>query len=386
MAPRPARRYNGLHIKGLAMKLVRANPVAEPANAAATEPSSGARGAAQAFADKRIDAVDAHIQGSPRMQAQRRQISEIPQAAAPVQRKNLSQANLAGGLALVDEGTRTLVGDGRNVNIYYRSADVEGDRTDGLVKAAALNAEVGKRVDSWGADHEIGRRKDQPWKQNNMYTPAKKALNTTKVPNVDPYFLYVTIRYGRSDRKELEQLDVVYQHAPAFTGYVEQIMDTGNDATKDYPSMFNVNDEVGGGKVNAGDVVGERNLKYSNVHHQGDGSAISALTSGKNEKGLDAYTKIAGEGARWQAVRHHARALKDSSRFYTADPASKAKVYRVDFVSLWLSWDSAFGKQYDISNAFFAKMLVNNWKSFKGEGVRTAEKTAMTADDYNLDG
>jgi hypothetical protein len=364
------------------MKRTSPIPAASPTNAAAERPA-GSRGVAQSFPDHRVGAIDAQIHNSPRMLAQRRQLDRVS-PAAPVQRKNLGHTALADDLTLVTEGTRTLVGDGRNVNIYYRSADVDGDRTDGLVEAAAINAEVGKRVDDWGYDGQVGKRDGEAWKQNNMYTPRWSALNAEGVQNVDPYFLYVTIRYGVGN--ENEQLDLVYQHAPAFTGYVEQIMDTTNENTKDYPSMFNVNDELGGAKLNPGNVARERNLKYSNVHHQGDPKTIPELTEGGGAKSLDAYTKLAGEGARWQAVRHHARALKDSSRFYTAAPSSDTKVWAVDFVSLWLSWDSAFGKQYDIGNVFFGDTLRDNWKSFKGSGVKVWDATAMTGDDYDLDG
>ena len=367
------------------MKSTRNTPVDRDTTANAADQSTAQHSAAKSMPDARIGAIDAHIQDSPRMLAQRRQIAQISQTAMPVQRKSLEQATLAGGLALVEEGKRTLVGDGRDVNIYYRSADVEGDRTDGLVKAASLNADVGKKVHDWGQKDEVGKVGGKPWAQNDMYTPANKSLEAEVVPNVDPYFLYVTIRYGRSEHKELEQLDVVFQHAPKFTGYVEQIMDTGNKATKDYPSMFDLNDEVGGSKVKPGDVVGERNLKYSNSHHRGDLSAIATQTGGDDEKSLDAYTKIAGEGARWQAVRAHARALKDSTRFYTADPAAGTHVFAVNFVTLWKSWSSAFGKQYDISNATFASKLINNRGDFHNRKAKRMLKTSMTGDDYNLD-
>jgi hypothetical protein len=303
--------------------------------------------------------------------------------AATVQRKNLQQAGLAAGLTRVSDGKRALVGDGRDVNLYYRSADVNGDRTDGIVKAAELNAEVSHRVHDWGDKGQVGKRKGDPWEHNNLYTRPRQKLDTSQVPNLDPYFLYVTIRYGGVG--ELEQLDVVYQHAPSFTGYVEQIMDTSNPATKVYPSMFDTNTERSGGKLDTGNVTRERNLEYSNVHDQGNPQAIATLTGGGGQRNLDAYTKLAGEGARWQAVRDHARSLKDRSRFYTQARGEPTKVRAVDFVSLWLSWKTAFGKQSDISNAEFAKVLVDDPNLFRGKGVRTFDRTAMTADDYDLD-
>jgi hypothetical protein len=204
------------------------------------------------------------------------------------------------------------------------------------------------------------------------------------VPNVDPFCLYVTIRDGEGGANQ--QLDIIYQHAPAFTGYVEQVMDTTNAETADYPSMFNkYSSEAHGAKINSGDVAKSRNLKFSNVHDQGDNAGLATLTGGGGEKNLDAYTKIAGEGARWQAVRSHARSLKNSSRFYTQSPENPNQVYAVDFVTLWLSWESAFGKQYDISNGHFAKMMREAWRTFKGSRVKAWAKTSMTGDDYNLD-
>lgn len=94
--------------------------------------------------------------------------------------------------------------------------------------------------------------------------------------------------------------------------------------------------------------TGRGPLPSSNRHDDKDTGGIAGLTSGTGEKNVDAYTKIAGEGARWQCVRKHASKLKNDSRFFTANPADDQTVFAIPFKTLWLNWKTGFHNKYDI--------------------------------------
>jgi hypothetical protein len=123
------------------------------------------------------------------------------------------------------------------------------------------------------------------------------------------------------------------------------------------------------------------NERFSNRHDDVDNSNLAALTEGGGEEHLDAYTKIAGEGARWICVRNHSDNLRNDSIFYTAYPGHDDKVCGLDFKDLWKTWKSGFGKKYNIPTATvinaFQTDAVKNF-SFPKDGMRAVA-------DYNLD-
>jgi hypothetical protein len=134
--------------------------------------------------------------------------------------------------------------------------------------------------------------------------------------------------------------------------------------------------------------------QYSNVHDQTQtgSSNIATDTEGDQEHNLDAYTKISGEGARWQCVRAHAAKLQNDSRFFTAGD-TKDSVLTITFVQLWLNWVGAFGPRYDIPDVDVVKATKGLIKG-KGKPPPTApladlviavNGSTLTDKDYNLD-
>ena len=76
------------------------------------------------------------------------------------------------------------------------------------------------------------------------------------------------------------------------------------------------------------------------------GTNLLTTTRGGTEASFDAYTKLAGEGARWRCVRKHGQALQDDSMFFVShDDATKRGI---SFRVLWLNWKDVFGKAHDI--------------------------------------
>lgn len=89
--------------------------------------------------------------------------------------------------------------------------------------------------------------------------------------------------------------------------------------------------------------------QYSNKHELVPGSILAA-TYGEKEQApigtnFDAYTKLAGEGARFQCVRENMDRLTDNTVFHI-----KNELEGVRFCELWKTWSATFHKKYNIQN------------------------------------
>ena len=292
-----------------------------------------------------------------------------------VQRKSLAQTGWLSDLE-AEKNPRTLVGDGREVNVYMdKQSTPAADKLEAFQKAAQLNAHVGKTVDDKAAAQWRITESNKKWTRGDR-------LNDDSLRNrVDPFFYEALVSFPQDDMTQY--LGFMFQHAPSYTGYVEAILDTSNPGAQGVPSMYDKRTESG--LAGTEDSDKGRNLKFSNVHDKTGSSNILTLTGGGGtEKNLDAYTKIAGEGSRWQAVRKHAASLQDDSLFYTrtGNPGTD-KVWAVDFRQLWLSWLSAFDKKYDVTDATFRGKLAAN-ADFR-DGRQSVEVNTLGAKDYDLD-
>lgn len=101
---------------------------------------------------------------------------------------------------------------------------------------------------------------------------------------------------------------------------------------------------------------------YSNAHEKTVGSSILDITYKKSNAGgqgadvrsknFDAYTKLAGEGARFKCVRNNIDTITDDTVFYAAGQTEGVK-----FSQLWLTWSASFGKKYDIEDSEIVNKL-----------------------------
>jgi hypothetical protein len=95
--------------------------------------------------------------------------------------------------------------------------------------------------------------------------------------------------------------------------------------------------------------------KYSAMHEKPSEAVLASLSDNP-----DAASKVAGEGARWLAVRENAAKLQDKSWFYTNDLLGypfTTFARGIVFHELYLIWKSAFQKQYDIDNQTIVAVL-----------------------------
>ncbi|MFA6836089.1 MAG: DUF4157 domain-containing protein [Fibrobacteraceae bacterium] len=196
---------------------------------------------------------------------------------------------------------------------------------------------------------------------------------------LDPFTVRLHSKYGNADG----EINLDYQFAHDWPGYIVKIDCKGGDA---FDSEMSLNHAGGGTGIPD---------TYSNVHDTTVDARLTGMldlnasdTKIANEKKIDAYARIAGEGSRWIAIREHMGNLQNSSRFYiyhpddiTLDPEADRRVICVTFNTLWLSWEPAFNKKYNISNADFALKLQNS-NNWAGEGkITNLHKRDMVGKD-----
>jgi len=286
-------------------------------------------------------------------------------SAAPgsvVQGKNLRQAGLANGLE--DGPRRALVTDRRVVATYCLAVPARYESKEAALQVAAgLNAAVGKSVDDrWGQG-------------NQKWTDPSERLDDDRLEKIDPFSFNVLVPYEAGHK--LAQFDAIYQHAKNWSGYIVDFYDTGNEQTLE-PSRRDNNQSTPSTMITGG--LPQR-LEYTNIHDTRDRGNLLDLTQGGEEQNLDAYTKIAGEGARWQCVRNHASNLSNESLFFTENPRDRTRVLGVTFRTLWLSWNSVFSKRYDIGDGEVRQALLNG----NFDRVETRHRSDLGRQDYDLD-
>ncbi|MEM9822485.1 MAG: hypothetical protein AAF985_15490, partial [Bacteroidota bacterium] len=119
------------------------------------------------------------------------------------------------------------------------------------------------------------------------------------------------------------------------------------------------------------------------------------LGSSGHEESFDAITKIAGEGARWKAVRNQAAKgeLSNLTKFFTRKGEGKDKMRFVYFMDLWKSWATSFNSDYNIDNQAIIDGLEKDTLKKMAGGKATKsivqtgkDKSILTANkDFDLD-
>lgn len=100
---------------------------------------------------------------------------------------------------------------------------------------------------------------------------------------------------------------------------------------------------------------------YSNQHEVTAGKILGETYKrdngvGRNQirsRNFDAYTKLAGEGARFQCVRRNIGRITNNTVIYAAGEKEGVR-----FSELWLTWSASFDKEYDISDRTVAQKLL----------------------------
>jgi hypothetical protein len=301
----------------------------------------------------------------------------MTERAPVIRRRNLEQAGLAEGLAYADM-TRAIIGDtvdggGLPGRIYVEPAlPPVADKAAALQAAAVRGGAIGSRLHAWGLAHVGDLPMPNGFESQRMFTRVLP-LNDANAATLDPFFHRVQVPYG-----EGRQLTLEYQHATSLQGYVAKITDSAVPALS-----------AGRGRANSTGVAMYKGKKkkqrandYDQQHVKDVHTSLLGLTATEptTPRGKDAYTKLAGEGARFVCVRNNMSKLQDNSRFYCSIPNDDANVHTVTLAKLWVSWQSVFSKAYDIPNATVA----NELRARKAFGTTTPRASLNAAIDVDL--
>lgn len=144
-------------------------------------------------------------------------------------------------------------------------------------------------------------------------------------------------------------------------GYVVYISDSGRNLSA-YMKGFGVNGVT---------------TKYDSKHDVICKNNLCKLINASDDipKSADAYTKLAGEGARFQCVRNNMSRLTNDTLFYCRAPKG---FVACSFKDLWNSWDEVFCKKYNISDDKVANEMRNG-------GLKGKDVYPSSDDDVNLD-
>ncbi len=162
---------------------------------------------------------------------------------------------------------------------------------------------------------------------------------------IDPFQLEIWVGYD--DRYLGNMLRVKVEFGRSFRAYVFEVEDdvksvratmAGRPKYREDPAQTGIPET------------------YSQTHHA-SGVSIGDLieeislysTTASNEAGIDAYTKIIAEGARWDCVAAVGTAISDYTPFYYRPNPDVAVWHEITFMDLWGNW-KAFGSKFGISD------------------------------------
>lgn len=161
-------------------------------------------------------------------------------------------------------------------------------------------------------------------------------------------------------------------------------------------------DKKNGGERDAKMINGTTTVgnQYSNKHDKKNtDSVIDGTYKERNKDGKkvdesfkgsvpDAYTKLAGEGARFQCVRRNMRWIRNDTVFYKSKDNPKDNPKGVMFSELWKTWSASFGNAYNIDDDKIVTQMGTGNTLFinKEEGIKTRECVATPGNCVLLDG
>ncbi|WP_195373535.1 MULTISPECIES: hypothetical protein [Parabacteroides] len=191
-----------------------------------------------------------------------------------------------------------------------------------------------------------------PGMYNNKDCPSQK-FNPFQVPIHCSYLTSNKIRndYSLPDSNTVE-LTMWYHFGPFASGYIVTMTRTNcKESSQSTPMSHTGNIKI---ETTATPVSGD---EYSSIHRDNPGiqpilnDTKGLTTGGDNSMKYDSYTKLAGEGARFQCVRDNIDKVSSSTIFWTKDErGDRINNPGIKFLNLCKIWNDSFGQKFNISN------------------------------------
>ncbi len=197
---------------------------------------------------------------------------------------------------------------------------------------------------------------------------------------IDPFQFEVFVGYD--DRYIGNLLRVKVEFGYSYNGYVIQV----EDDERGVKASMQTRPKYGASQYGA-ETGTEPGMPatYSQTHHSSGYQRLGWLidkvgrdqaTLAENEEGIDAYTKVIGEGARWDCVAAMGTKVSDSTEFYFRPVEGVDEWAYLTFEHLWANW-KAFGTKFGISDTEVKEKM-------REEPLRSLVRT--TTDPADLEG
>jgi hypothetical protein len=174
------------------------------------------------------------------------------------------------------------------------------------------------------------------------------APNNRNANTMYPFVYEISVPFG--GKSNTKTLTLKYQYANNATGYIIAQDLTGEGAS-DMTNAPNANAAPGLANTFFSTHGDTGSTKLSTLLEQD-----ATLPQKENAERLDARTKLAGEGARFNVVKENMATMSDRTVIYTED---KTHAYYIRFRSLWMNWAGLFQSKYGITNEKLATELKN---------------------------
>ena len=198
----------------------------------------------------------------------------------------------------------------------------------------------------------IGKHDEKAEALKEISAEAGNLGNSTRseLKNDESFFAVIPAKYKTSKGSSVD-LQLTYNFGMGGNGYITKVSRT---RTNEKAESFKLYAEMQ--KIKKGTAIPDNS--YSNSHEASIKSILEDMSrkdgdrSKKDFKGIipDAYTKLAGEGARFLCVRNNMQNLNDNTVFWFGDCGVK-------FSDLWKSWGWSFNKKFNITNDEICKAL-----------------------------
>lgn len=129
------------------------------------------------------------------------------------------------------------------------------------------------------------------------------------------------------------------------------------------PSVFNVNH------------ADTQNEVISSLLTDTKRSEVGNISREHGNKSWDAYTKLAGEGARFQCVKNHISDIKDNTTFgINENGVEGIEKPNVTFSTLWKSWGTVFKSAFNIPDSTVAEKIKIKTKFVTENDIRPSSE------------
>lgn len=221
-------------------------------------------------------------------------------------------------------------------------------KSGALKKIAEKAAKIGEGIPARKFESGRWSANDNRWETGNYKDVSSKKFNPFQVP--------ISSEYLTTRSRDTVKLIMRYHFGPYNNGYVIGVerKNTKDSSKKEPNTKF--------GTMSAESVLAEGEYSNRHVVRSVDNTILQdtkGLKGDENKRKLiyDEYTKLVGEGARFQCVRDNIDEVKDNTCFYTTDSSEPTNEVGILFSDLWGCWGPSFGQAFNISNEMLIATL-----------------------------